>query len=138
MNNEKKNYEFNSFTDISETLLIPLYARAIESKSKNPIIYDKKAIEITNNLNNYFVHSSSELHKNLSKGKIRKKLPESQSLRTRKFDQYVLDFIKLKPKSIIVELGCGLSTRYHRIIKNNTEWYDLDLPNVIKIRRKFF
>ena len=49
--------EIDNITDISETLLIPLYARAIESKSQNPIIYDKKAIEITDELNKYFKNS---------------------------------------------------------------------------------
>ena len=130
--------EIDNITDISETLLIPLYARAIESKSQNPIIYDKKAIEITDELNKYFKNSGSKLHKNLCKGKLRKKLPASLSLRTRKFDQYVIDFLEKNPNSIFVELGCGLSTRYQRIIKNDTEWYDLDLPDVIKIREKFF
>ena len=133
-----KRHVLDNITDISETLLIPLYARAIESKSQKPIIYDKKAIEITDELNKYFENSESKLHNNLSKGKLRKRLPASLSLRTRKFDQYAQEFLDKNPNSIIVELGCGLSTRYDRIIKNNTKWYDLDLPDVIKIRTNFF
>ena len=133
-----KRHVLENITDISETLLIPLYARAIESKSQKPIIYDKKAIEITDELNKYFENSESKLYSNLSKGKLRKRLPASLSLRTRKFDQYVIEFINKNPNSIIVELGCGLSTRYDRIIKNDSEWYDLDFPNVIKIRTNFF
>jgi len=139
--NDNKQKLYNgiiNINDISETLLIPLYARAIESKSKNPIIFDRKAINITDNLNQFFIKSESELHKKLRKGKLRKKLPESLSLRTRKFDQYVLDFIKSKKNPIIVELGCGLSTRYDRIIKKNIRFYDLDLPDVIEIRKSFF
>jgi O-methyltransferase involved in polyketide biosynthesis len=31
---------------VSETLLIPLWARAEETKLQNPIIYDKKALEM--------------------------------------------------------------------------------------------
>ena len=131
--------EIDNITDISETLLIPLYARAIESKSNKPIIYDEKAIEITDELNKYFENSKSKLHRNLSKGKLRKRLPASLSLRTRKFDRYTIDFINTNPDSTVVELGCGLSTRYNRIINdNNIEWYDLDLPYVIKIRGIFF
>lgn len=137
--NDMKTYnDINNINDISETLLIPLYARAIESKSDNPIIFDQMAINITENLNQYFTNSKSKLHKKLQKGKLKKKIPESLSLRTRKFDKYVLDFIKSKKNPIIVELGCGLSTRYNRIIKENTEWYDLDFPEVIKIRKNFF
>jgi O-methyltransferase involved in polyketide biosynthesis len=137
--NDIKTYNgINNINDISETLLIPLYARAIESKSDNPIIFDQKAINITENLNKYFTNSKSKLHKKLKKGKLKKKIPESLSLRTRKFDQYVLDFIKFKKNPLIVELGCGLSTRYNRIIKENIEWYDLDFPEVINIRKNFF
>ena len=133
-----KRLEIDNITDISETLLIPLYSRAIESKSQKPIIYDRKAIGITDELNKYFENSESKLHINLSKGKLRKRLPASLALRTRKFDQYAQDFLNKNPNSIIVELGCGLSTRYDRIIKNDTKWYDLDLPDVIKIRTNFF
>ena len=130
--------EINLISDISETLLIPLYARAIESKTQNPIIYDKKAIEITELLNKYFINSESKLHKNLRKGRLKKRLPASLSLRSRKFDEYVINFLKSNQNPIIIELGCGLSTRYNRIMKKNIEWYDLDLPEVIKIRKNFF
>jgi O-methyltransferase involved in polyketide biosynthesis len=41
----------NKITGISETLLIPLYARAIESQSEKPILIDTKAVEITQELN---------------------------------------------------------------------------------------
>lgn len=137
MNNMNK-IEIDNITDISETLLIPLYARAIESKSKKPIIYDEKAIDITKELNKYFENTESKLYRNLSKDKLRKKLPESLSLRTRKFDQYTKDFLNKNPNSIVVELGCGLSTRYNRLKNNKIKWYDLDLPEVIKIRKNFF
>jgi O-methyltransferase involved in polyketide biosynthesis len=37
-----------------------------------------------------------------------------------------------------VELGCGLSSRFSRIDNGTVEWYDLDLPEVIAIRKQFF
>jgi len=37
-----------------------------------------------------------------------------------------------------VELGCGLSSRFSRIDNDAVEWYDLDLPEVIEIRKQFF
>jgi O-methyltransferase involved in polyketide biosynthesis len=132
----------HKITDISETLLIPLYARAAESQSDDPILIDPKAVEITKELNTFFKHSDSELHQNLAKGKIRrnlrKKLNATLSLRTRKFDQYCTSFLTKHPDGIIVELGCGLSTRFSRIDNGNMTWYDLDFPEVIDIRRRFF
>ena len=134
--------EINIINDVSETLLIPLYARAIETKSKNPAIIDKKAVEITEKLNKTFSVSSSALHRDLAKGKIRrtanKKLAAFLSIRSRKFDAYCKDFLKRNPSGTIVELGCGLSSRFSRIDNKAVEWYDLDLPEVIKIRKKFF
>jgi O-methyltransferase involved in polyketide biosynthesis len=132
----------NTITDISETLLIPLYARAQETLSKNPVITDRKAVEITEKLNKIFSTSNSPLHQRLVKGKIRrianKKLIAFLSLRTRKFDRYCLDFLKRIPNGTIVEFGCGLSSRFSRIDNGTVVWYDLDLPEVIEIRKQFF
>lgn len=132
----------NTITDISETLLIPLYARAQETLSKNSIINDQKAVEITEKLNKIFATSKSPLHQRLVKGKIRrtanKKLTAFLSLRTKKFDKYCLDFLKHNPNRTIVELGCGLSSRFSRIDNGTVVWYDLDLPEVIEIRKQFF
>jgi O-methyltransferase involved in polyketide biosynthesis len=132
----------NLITDISETLLIPLYSRALESNSENPILIDNKAVEITKELNKIFENSDSQLHKTLAKGKSRrrfgKKLFATMALRTRRFDRYCFSFLKNNPEGIIVELGCGLSTRFPRIDNNKLTWYDLDFPEVIDIRRQFF
>ena len=134
--------EIDNITDISETLLIPLYSRAIESKSENPLIYDKKAIEITDELNKIFEQSNSVLYQNLAKGKSRKrnskKLNVAMALRTRKFDRYCTSFLDKNPNGIIIELGCGLSTRCSRLDNNTMTWYDLDFPEVIDIRKDFF
>jgi O-methyltransferase involved in polyketide biosynthesis len=68
---EMSNPQMNTITDISETLLIPLYCRAKETQSKDPIINDRKAVEITEKLNKIFVTSTSLLHRRLAEGKIR-------------------------------------------------------------------
>jgi len=134
--------QINNITDISETLLIPLYARSLETLSENPVITDSKAVEITEKLNKFFLISNSPLHRQLAKGKIRKhsnkKLTAFLSLRTRKFDRYCQDFLKHASNGTIVELGCGLSSRFSRIDNGTMEWYDLDLPEVIEIRKRFF
>jgi len=132
----------NKITDVSETLLIPLYARAIETLSKNPVINDRKAVEISEKLNKIFSTSSSPLHKQLAKGNIRryanKKLAVFLSIRSKKFDNYCLNFLKRFPNATIVELGCGLSSRFSRIDNQTVKWYDFDLPEVIEIRKQFF
>lgn len=39
-----------NLTGVNETMLVPLYARAKESKKNNPEFIDKTAIKIINNL----------------------------------------------------------------------------------------
>ncbi|NEE39742.1 class I SAM-dependent methyltransferase, partial [Streptomyces sp. SID7982] len=38
----------------------------------------------------------------------------------------------------VVEIGTGLDTRYERVDSGRTRWFDLDLPDVIELREKFF
>jgi O-methyltransferase involved in polyketide biosynthesis len=38
---------------------------------------------------------------------------------------------------VVVHIGCGFDSRFERVDNGQAEWYDLDLPDVIKLRRKF-
>ncbi len=40
------------------------------------------------------------------------------------------------PQAVVVHIGCGLDTRFERVDNGRVEWYDLDLPDVIELRRK--
>ncbi len=110
-----------------ETLLIPLYGKAIESKKKSPILLDKKAIEIVEKIDYDF--------KSL---KIPSKTNIMMCLRAKLFDNYVRDYLNQKDKSIVLHLGCGLDSRFDRINNSNVEWYDLDFKEVIDIRQNFY
>jgi O-methyltransferase involved in polyketide biosynthesis len=139
---ENTGQQMDALTDISETLLIPLYSRAIEAQSKHPIINDGKAVEITRQLNPLFAASSSPLHRRLAKGKVRrtmnKKLSTFLAMRSRRFDRYCQEFLRHNKDGVIVELGCGLSSRFSRVDNGSLMWYDLDFPEVIAIRKRFF
>jgi methyltransferase (TIGR00027 family) len=121
---------------VSETLLITLYARALETKTKDPVLKDTKAAEIAEKLRPDLLGSSSVLRRNLAKGKIRKNLRLYIALRGRRYDQYAEEFLKDNPKGIVVNLGCGLDTRFFRIDDGKLVFYDLDLPQVIEIKKK--
>jgi len=59
-------------------------------------------------------------------------------LRNREFDRYARDFLVRHPDAVVVHIGCGLDSRFERVAERNgqVEWYDLDLPEVIELRRK--
>jgi O-methyltransferase involved in polyketide biosynthesis len=57
--------------------------------------------------------------------------------RSKRFDIIINNFLKDNPYGTIVNIGCGLDTTYERINNQSVIWYDLDLPDVIELRRKF-
>jgi len=57
--------------------------------------------------------------------------------RCKRFDLIISGFIKNNPNGTIVNIGCGLDTTYERINNQSIMWYDLDLPDVIELRKKF-
>jgi len=57
-------------------------------------------------------------------------------LRNREFDRYARDFLSRCPEAVVVHIGCGFDSRFERVDNGRVEWYDLDLPEVIELRRK--
>lgn len=113
-------------SSVNETLLIPLYGKALMSKS-NKIIKDKKAEEIINTINYDF-----------SKLKIAKKIQIFMSLRAAIIDDYTDCYIKNNPGCIVLHLGCGLDSRVMRVKRRAKCWYDLDFPNVMELKTNYF
>ena len=72
-------------SDISSTMLLTLYTHAIESQSKNPVINDPKAVEITLALNRQMVNSPDRMYRDLGKGKLDRKLIVFITLRAKKY-----------------------------------------------------
>ncbi|MFZ5940335.1 MAG: class I SAM-dependent methyltransferase [Bacteroidota bacterium] len=124
------------FTSVSETLFLPLYARARESQSLNPIISDPLAEDLVNKLSDQFRESDSRLLNAMNEGRIPRKLPVSMGLRSRAFDRYVEDFARRNPSPVIINLGCGLDTRMSRVKAAGLDWYQIDLPAVIELRKE--
>lgn len=114
-------------TEEKETLLIPLYCKADETKRDSPIIRDQKAVEII-----------SKIDYDFAKLKIPMKTHITICLRAKQFDNYVKEFLMIEPKSNVINLGCGLDSRFDRVDNGITEWYDLDFPDVIQLRSRFF
>ncbi len=124
-------------SDISSTMLLTLYTHAIESQSKNPIINDPKAVEITSSLNLQMINSPDRMSRELGQGKLNRKLIIFITLRAKRYDEYAGSFLRQSPSGVIVNMGCGLDTRYWRIDNSKTKFYDLDLPEVIAIKKRF-
>ena len=59
-------------------------------------------------------------------------------MRTAILDAWVRAFLAGHPAGTVVEIGTGLNTRFERVDNGQAHWIDLDLPDVIELRRRFF
>lgn len=112
---------------VPETLLATLWARAAETKQEKPIITDEKAVEIVNKIEYDFSRFDKDW---LTQVMV--------AVRTEILDNATKAFIEKYPYATIINLGCGLDTRFYRLDNGKIQWYDLDLPESIKVRKNFF
>lgn len=112
---------------VQETLLITLWARAVEASFDEPILADPKSVEIIEQIEYDF----SKLSK--AKGS-----QVGICLRSLSFDNWIKSFLTKNPTGIFVEIGCGLNTRFERVDNGRVCWFDLDLPDSMEVRQRFF
>lgn len=123
---------------VSETLFLPLYALALESRAEHPVLIDREAVRLTEELNRTFAGSDKRLYRKLARGRFPRTALTTVALRIRHFDQVVTTFLERHPNGIIVSLGCGLSNRRSRVDNGTMRWFDLDLPAAMELRRRYF
>jgi len=124
--------------DVAATSFVTLYCHAIESQSRDPILNDPKAVEITHELNKKFFNSNNKLERDFAEGKLDKQLVVHVAIRAKQYDKYVGKFLESSPEGVVINIGCGLDSRFLRVDNGKVIFYDLDLPEVIEIKRQFF
>ena len=111
--------------DVQQTLFIPLSARAAETRRRHPALSDPRAVDIVESVDFDPVYAESWA------GFV-------TVTRTLIFDCWVRDFLREHPGGTVVEVGTGLNTRFERLDNGQCQWVDLDLPDTIELRRRFF
>lgn len=116
------------FTKEKETLLLTLYARALESRSNNPILADESAENLIHNIDYDF-----------GKLKIRADDQITTAVRAKQLDMWTVEFLTNHPNATVLHLGCGLDSRVFRINPaTSVSWYEVDYPEVIALRRRLY
>ena len=110
---------------VQQTLFIPLAARAREAARRRPVLRDQKAAEILAAVD-------------FDAAKYGGSAGTITVLRTAVFDWWARQFIAAHPDGTVAELGTGLNTRFERVDNGRVHWLDLDLPDTIALRRRFF
>lgn len=112
-------------TNESKTLFIPLYGKAM--MSKEGFLKDPTAEKI--------VEAEKKSFDNVDQSR---KLAIYMAMRARQYDEIAGNFIRNKSHPVIIQLGCGLDARVNRVSHDDVMWYDLDFPDVIELRKKYY
>ncbi|MGF6882831.1 O-methyltransferase involved in polyketide biosynthesis [Nocardia sp. GAS34] len=112
---------------LEETLLITLWAKALDGKLPVPMLGDTRSAEIADRIDYDF-----------GKLKIKDSLTYETALRSRKLDDTVRSFTAAHPDAVVLDLGCGLDPRMIRCRPTaRIDWYDVDFPEVVALRPQF-
>jgi len=113
---------------VSRTLLTPLWERAQFSKEYSSLFNDLKAIEIVEKLD-YDFPTSPQIP-------FLSHLSSLFAARAKQFDDKIKEYITEHPRASVVNVGAGLDTTFYRVDNGLIHWYDLDLPNVVTLRKQ--
>jgi len=109
------------------TLLITLYAKALDYQSRHPILHDERAAEIVELIDHDFEQLTGFGDSIM------------MPLRARQYDEWLREFLAAHADAVVLNLGCGLDTRVSRIAPPaSVRWFDVDFPEVIELRKTFY
>ena len=112
--------------NVNKTLYIPLYGKAYVSR-KGIILSDRWAEKIW------------DAEGFVLRGKSKSKwLAYYMGIRSAVFDSWVKDKMAEMPDAAVIHIGCGMDSRAMRVGTCGHMWYDVDFPEVISERGKYY
>ena len=114
--------------DVQKTMFLPLWGRAVETRKDPPLLSDPTAVRIMESVDFDF----STIARNMKS--ITRHAWIARSLL---IDRCVREYLENTPDATVVNIGCGMDTTFDRVDNRRVRWFDLDLPDVIALRREF-
>ncbi len=115
-----------TLTGAPETMLATLYGRALDSRSRKPILNDVAAADAVRRIDYDFRRTGM----NASSA-------AGVAMRAKKLDDWTRDFLRANENATVLHLACGLDTRVFRLSPGpHTRWVDVDLPQVVTLRER--
>ena len=115
----------NLLSGVEDTLYIPLVARIYVSEKFLKFFYDEKALSL-----------KPHIPKNLIEKNANEYFHVASVCRQDVIDKMIIKFLEENEQSNVVFLGAGLETSYNRINNKTAKFYQVDLPDVIDIRKR--
>jgi O-methyltransferase involved in polyketide biosynthesis len=128
-----------NLSEISQTAILALLCRVVESEKKNPVFNDPMAVLCFERLMSI---SSEEEKKRIMKWKRMyaglqgRGDAKARALTAKRFDSIASLFISNNPGCTVINLACGFDTRFWRIENEKCNYVELDLPEVIELKRE--
>ncbi len=122
------NSKIQELSSVEKTMLIPLWARAEESRNGG-LLNDELSCQIINEIDTsiYEFDQMSKFVKNY--------LLTAIANRTLLIDDFLDNVVN--EETVIYNFGCGLDTRFNRFVGKVKVWNDIDMPKVIDLRMSF-
>lgn len=114
---------------VQETLLVPLYCRALCTKRFPSVFSDRKAVGILDMIDYDF--SSLDV---VSLRRLNAFGVLEVAMRQKDIEWEVRNYLKMHPKAAVVNLGCGLDDTGRRCDNGQCRIFNIDLPDVIALR----
>ncbi len=111
--------------EIRNTLYIPLTARIQVSKKFPDFFYDEISLGLENEIPNRTIEENSSEYAYMA-----------SVCRYKVTDDIVRKFIDRNGRCNIINLGAGLETMYYRLADGRASFYEVDLPEVIELRKE--
>ena len=108
---------------IPETLLWPLWNRAMEQKTKAPLIDDPISADLMERIDYDF------------RGSFGKPNP-GHAIRARVMDDAVKEWLQEHPEGTVISLGEGLDSQFWRVDNGRLNWISVDLPESVVLREQ--
>ena len=118
----------DNLSGAAQTMLTTLYLKALDSDFRRPVLGDRFAKEAVGRID----HDWRDLG-------IGGGWAPLITVRTAQYDLWARQFLAVHPQCTVMHLGCGLDSRVFRLDPGpGVQWYDLDYPEVITLRRSVF
>lgn len=118
---------------IQETMLLTLYGRAMATLRRaqgglgyDGLVADPRAIEIVGALDYNFRRF------------VKPAQLAGAAIRTALIDELLRGRLLDAPRATVAEIGAGLNARFERTDNGTLQWVDVDLPDAMELRRRFF
>lgn len=113
-----------NLTGVPETMLWTLHNRASEALRSRPVLVDRHALGIYQQIDYDFERSfgpADGVH----------------AVRSMLFDEQVRPWMQQHPTGPVVELACGLETQFQRLDNGRVRWYCVDVPEALAVRDRY-